>query len=72
MNLLLHSIDCRLLIRRQHLQQQAALLALIGKRLQQPQLQRVVVRVVMLLADQYLRRASQPGDELLRGQGLRC
>jgi hypothetical protein len=54
----------------QHLQQQAALSSLALKSAQQPQLQRVMVRVVMLLADKHSGRISQALHQRFRAYGL--
>ncbi|MCY1303678.1 hypothetical protein D9M70_533950 [compost metagenome] len=54
----------------EHLQQQAALLPAPFQRLQQPELQGVVVGVVVLFANQHPRYGSQPVDQLLRSQPL--
>ncbi|MDT4872213.1 hypothetical protein FQZ97_1073890 [compost metagenome] len=63
-----HGIDLRLLLGFEHLQQQAALLTAALKGLQQPELQGMVIRIVMLLANQYARLGSEPFDQLLRRQ----
>ncbi|MNE54667.1 hypothetical protein D3C80_1494660 [compost metagenome] len=57
-------VDQRLLLRLQHLHQQAALNAPALQGLQQPQLQCVVVGVVVLLPYQHTRRIGQPRDQL--------
>ncbi len=63
-----HTVDTRLLAGLEHFQQQAALRALLLQRLQQPELQRMVIGIVVALADQQGLAVLQPGDELSRGQ----
>jgi len=63
-----HTVDTRLLAGLEHFQQQAALQALLLQRLQQPELQRMVIGIVVALADQQGLAVLQPGDELCRGQ----
>ncbi|MNZ72314.1 hypothetical protein D3C78_906910 [compost metagenome] len=62
-------IDLGLLIGVDHLHQQAALWSLAGQFAQQPQLDSVVIRVVVLFADQHPWRGGQAFDQLLWGQG---
>ncbi|MNI39257.1 hypothetical protein D3C73_934350 [compost metagenome] len=64
----LRGIDFGLLIGVEHLHQQTALGTLCRQLAQQPQLQGVVVRVVVLFADQNPRRNGQAFDQFLRGQ----
>ncbi|MNV52219.1 hypothetical protein D3C71_1443000 [compost metagenome] len=64
----LRGIDPGLLIGVEHLHQQAALGALCRQFAQQPQLQGVVVRVVVLFTDQYPRHNGQALDKFLRRQ----
>jgi hypothetical protein len=63
-------INAPLLIRRQHFQQQTALGPSLTQRLQQPQLQLMVITIVMLLADDQPRRFSQPHQQFLRCHDL--
>ena len=60
-----HTVDTRLLAGLEHFQQQAALRALL-QRLQQPELQRMVIGIVVALADQQGLAVLQPSDELSR------
>ncbi|MCY1448273.1 hypothetical protein D9M71_649300 [compost metagenome] len=62
-------IDVCLLVGVEHFHQQAALWALRRQLAQQPQLQGMVIGVVVLLADQHPRRNRQAFDQFLRGQG---
>ena len=66
----LYNVGLFLLVRREHFEQKATLRSLIAERLEEPQLQSVMVRIVMLLANQYVRRHSEARDQLLRSQGL--
>ena len=61
-------IDPRLLLGVEHLQQQRTRRALRRQGLQQPQLQGMMIGVVMLLADQQPRRRRQALDQLRRRQ----
>ncbi|MNH24546.1 hypothetical protein D3C79_844860 [compost metagenome] len=62
----LKCVDKRLLLGLQHLHQQAALGALSLQGAQQPQLQRMMIGVVMLLPYQHTWRVGQLPDQLLR------
>ncbi|MNV26670.1 hypothetical protein D3C71_1177950 [compost metagenome] len=66
----LRGIDPGLLVGVEHFHQQAALGALRRQFAQQPQLQSVVIGVVVLFADQYPRRAGEALDQLLRGESV--
>lgn len=63
-------VNVRLLLRREHFQQQTALRTLLPKRLQQPQLRGVVIGVVMLLADDEQLRPRQTRQQFLCRQYL--
>ncbi|MNO97579.1 hypothetical protein D3C76_892930 [compost metagenome] len=62
-------IDFCLLVGVEHFHQQAALWTLRRQLAQQPQLQGMVIGVVVLLADQHPWRNRQALDQLLRGEG---
>ena len=66
----LYLLDPGLLVGVEHLQQQAALRPLSGQLARQPQLQGVMIGVVVLFADQHPRRLGQALDQLLRGDDL--
>ncbi|MNN38895.1 hypothetical protein D3C81_1529120 [compost metagenome] len=61
-------IDPRLLLGVEHLQQQRTRRTLYRQRLQQPQLQDMMIGVVMLFADQQPRRRRQALDQLRGSQ----
>ncbi|MNL22000.1 hypothetical protein D3C87_1433170 [compost metagenome] len=65
----LRGIDVRLLVGVEHFHQQTALRTLRRQLAQQPQLQGMVIRVVVLLTDQHPWRSRQAFDQRLRGEG---